>query len=77
MDASVKPHDALAGFLAALGASIVGFGLARFVFDLGYTIDPVLWLAGLLSGAIIVGVTGTVATRKAVNEPPVTVLRNA
>jgi putative ABC transport system permease protein len=67
---------ALAGFLAALGASAISYALARFVFDLSYRIDPVLWLAGLLSGALIVGVTGTLATRKAVNEPPVTVLRN-
>jgi putative ABC transport system permease protein len=66
---------ALAGFLAALGASFVGYALARWVFDLSYQINPVLWLVGLLGGAIIVGVTGTLATRKAVNEPPVRVLR--
>jgi putative ABC transport system permease protein len=66
----------LAGFLAALGATAVGFGLGRFVFDINYTINPLLWLAGLVSGALIVGITGTLATRKAVNEPPVTVLRN-
>ncbi|MBT8423107.1 MAG: FtsX-like permease family protein, partial [Gammaproteobacteria bacterium] len=66
----------LAGFLAALGASAVGYLLAKFVFDLDYTIDPLLWAVGLLSGALIVGVTGTLATRKAVNEPPVRVLRN-
>jgi putative ABC transport system permease protein len=67
---------ALAGFLAALGATFVGYSLGRWVFDISYTIDPKLWLAGLLSGAIIVGITGTLATRKAVTEPPVIVLRN-
>jgi putative ABC transport system permease protein len=67
----------LAGFLAALGASAIGYALARFVFDLSYQIDPVLWLAGLLVGCTVVGLTGTFATRKAVNEPPVRVLRNA
>jgi putative ABC transport system permease protein len=66
----------LAGFLAALGATAVGYSLGRFVFDIDYTVDPMLWLAGLISGALIVGVTGTLATRKAVNEPPVRVLRN-
>ncbi len=66
----------LAGFLAALGASVIGWMLARFVFDLAYQVDPLLWAAGLLSGGVIVGVTGTLATRKAVNEPPVRVLRN-
>jgi len=66
----------LAGFLAALGASLISYALSRWVFDLTYSIDPVLWLVGLLSGALVVGVTGTMATRKAVNEPPVRVLRN-
>jgi putative ABC transport system permease protein len=68
---------ALAGFLAALGASVVSYGLAEFVFDLAYRIDPVLWLVGLVTGAVIVGATGTLATRRAVTEPPVRVLRNA
>jgi len=67
---------ALAGFLAALGATAIGYALARFVFDLSYRVDPLLWIAGLFSGALVVGVTGTLATRKAVNEPPVAVLRN-
>ncbi|MEE4185972.1 MAG: FtsX-like permease family protein [Gammaproteobacteria bacterium] len=66
----------LAGFLAALGATVIGFMLARFVFDLGYTVNPLLWAVGLFSGAAIVGITGTLATRKAVSEPPVAVLRN-
>jgi putative ABC transport system permease protein len=65
----------MAGFLASLGASVIGYLLARFVFDLDYVVDPFLWAAGLVSGALIVGITGTLATRKAVNEPPVRVLR--
>ena len=66
----------LAGILAALGATGVGFVIAEKVFQLDYTIDPLLWLVGLVVGSIVVGVTGTLATRKAVNEPPVIVLRD-
>jgi len=65
----------LAGLLAALGATAVGWVLAENLFDLDYRIDASLWVVGLLAGAIIVGVTGTLATRKAVNEPPIVVLR--
>ena len=36
----------LAGFLAALGASAVGYLLARFVFDLDYEIDPLFGQPG-------------------------------
>jgi putative ABC transport system permease protein len=66
----------LAGALAAFGATAVGFVMAEQVFKLDYTIDPWLWLAGLVIGSVVVGLTGTLATRRAVNEPPVVVLRD-
>lgn len=68
---------ALAGFLAALGATVVGLVLARKVFDLDYAVSPLLWPLGLAIGSLLVGLTGTLATRQAVNEPPVNVLRDA
>jgi putative ABC transport system permease protein len=67
----------LAGILAAIGATGVGLLLAEQVFQLDYTVSPWLWLAGWFAGAAIVGLTGTLATRKAVTEPPVAVLREA
>jgi putative ABC transport system permease protein len=66
----------LAGVLAALGATAVGFVLAEQIFELDYVINPNLWVIGILAGAVVVGVTGTLATRKAVTEPPVVVLRD-
>jgi len=66
----------LAGILAALGATGVGYVLAEQVFGLDYTVDPLLWIVGLVFGSLVVGVTGTLATRKAINEPPVVVLRD-
>jgi putative ABC transport system permease protein len=65
----------LAGVLAAVGATLLGWGLATYAFKLDYTVSALLWPLGLATGALIVGVTGTWATRKAVNEPPVAVLR--
>jgi putative ABC transport system permease protein len=67
----------LAGALAALGATAIGLVLAERVFDLSFRVSPWLWPAGLVLGAVLVGLTGTLATRKAVNEPPVAVLRDA
>ena len=67
----------LAGALAAFGATAVGYVLAEKVFRLDYTVNPTLWFVGLLMGCVIVGVTGILATRKAVNEPPIVVLRDA
>jgi putative ABC transport system permease protein len=65
----------LAGLLAATGASVAGFFLAREVFNLDYSPDPTVWLAGILGGALLVGSAGLLATRSVVTHPPVATLR--
>jgi putative ABC transport system permease protein len=65
----------LAGALASVGASAAGYFLATEVFNLKYSLDPLVWLVGLASGAVLVGVSGTLATRSVVNHPPVVTLR--
>jgi putative ABC transport system permease protein len=65
----------LAGLLAAIGATVAGWLLAREVFDLEYAIDPWVWAIGLAAGAIIVGGAGTFAARSVVNHPPISTLR--
>jgi len=65
----------LAGTLAAVGAGILGFFLARELFQLEYLPGPLLGLTGLVAGALVVGVSGTLAARSVVREPPVSTLR--
>jgi putative ABC transport system permease protein len=65
----------LAGVLAAIGATVAGWLLAREVFELEYTIDPWVWLVGLFAGAVIVGGAGTFAARNVINHPPISTLR--
>jgi len=65
----------LAGTLAAFSASVAGYFLATRVFDLKYSVDPVVWIVGLVSGALLVGLSGTLATRSVVNHPPAATLR--
>ena len=65
----------LSGVLAAIGATLAGWLLAREVFDLEYTIDPWVWVIGLAAGAVIVGGAGTLAARSVVNHPPISTLR--
>jgi putative ABC transport system permease protein len=45
------------------------------VFNLEYTFDITVWAVGLVAGATLVGVSGTLATRSVVNHPPVATLR--
>jgi putative ABC transport system permease protein len=65
----------LSGTLAAIGASAAGYFLAKQLFDLDYTFDPMVWLVGLVSGTLLVGISGTLATRSVVNHPPIATLR--
>ncbi len=65
----------LAGTLAAIGATAAGYFLATRVFNLDYTFDITVWGVGLVAGALLVGISGTWATRSVVNHPPVETLR--
>jgi putative ABC transport system permease protein len=65
----------LAGLLAAFGASAGGWLLASRVFNLDYHLDPLVWLAGVVAGLVIVGGAGTLAARSVVNQPPIATLR--
>ena len=67
---------ALAGLLAAAGATGVGYLLARRVFDLPYSPDPWVWVVGLLGGALLVGTAGVLAARSVVTRPPMSALRH-
>ncbi|PWT71782.1 MAG: ABC transporter permease [Proteobacteria bacterium] len=67
----------LAGLIAALGASTVGWVLASKVFNVPYTFDPVVWLVGLVSGALGVLLAGLAGTRRVLNTPPMEIFRRA
>src|SRR5450631_1869395 len=66
----------LSGTLAAFGATGVGWILAHRLFSLQFDIDPWVWVLGLVCGTILVGVSGTLATRRVVNTPPIVTLRD-
>ncbi len=65
----------ISGVLAAAGATGVAWLLAERVFQLDFTPDPMVWLAGLAAGLFVVGATGVLATRTVVTHPPANVLR--
>jgi len=67
----------LAGLLAAAGASVAGYFLAREIFDLAYVAEPAVWVAGVAGGALMVGLAGVMAAWSAVTQPPVETLRQA
>jgi putative ABC transport system permease protein len=68
---------AAAGILASAGASILAAIVAINLFDLPYTFNPMLWIAGMTAGVVVVCASGYFAARSAINAAPVDVLRGA
>jgi putative ABC transport system permease protein len=66
---------ALAGLLAAVGATAIGWVLAREVLNVPFDPNPVVWLAGLLFGALGVTLAGVLGTAKVLRTPPMQVFR--
>jgi len=63
----------LAGLLAASGAALGGFLLARQL-DLHYRFNLLIWLAGVLGTLAVVSLSGYLATRPVLNQSPRSVL---
>jgi len=67
----------LAGFLASMVASVVGWGLARYTFDFDWTASPWVPLFGALAGAALALAAGWWGLREVLNRPVVETLRRA
>jgi putative ABC transport system permease protein len=67
----------LAGFLASIVALVVGWGLARFVFDFNWTGSWTVPLLGSLAGAVLALAAGWWGLRSVLNTPVVETLRKA
>ena len=66
-----------AGVLAAAGATALEWVVARQLFNLEPTLNPLLWVVGVVAGVFVVCVSGYFAARGAVNAHPADVLRGA
>ena len=67
----------LSGVLASAGASIAAYFMTTRVLELRYSFEAWVWLAGVVGGAVLVALSGWLATRSVVNQPPLTTLRAA
>jgi len=65
----------IAAFLATVGAALVGWLLARELFDFSYQPSALLFIAGFLSAFILVVGSGWWGNRSVLATPPVRILR--
>lgn len=66
---------ALAGLVAAAGATAIGWTLADRVFKVPFDANPLVWLYGIGGGALAVTLAGWLGTRNTVRQPPLAVIR--
>ncbi|MBM3343137.1 MAG: FtsX-like permease family protein [Betaproteobacteria bacterium] len=66
---------ALAGLIAAAGASGLGYVLAAKVLNVPYNLSPLAWFAGIVFGAVGIAIAGYLGTRRVLATPPLRVLR--
>ncbi len=66
---------ALAGLLAAAGATTVGYVLSDRVFQIPFAWNPLVWIYGCVGGAAAVALAGWLGTRGTARQPPLAVIR--
>ncbi|MSQ99944.1 MAG: FtsX-like permease family protein [Gammaproteobacteria bacterium] len=64
----------LSGLLAAMGASLAAWLLAQQILQIKYSFNPSVWLIGLVGGGVLVGLSGWLATRSVLQQPPASLL---
>ena len=65
----------LAGLVAAVLSSAVGFVVAREIFQLQYQGDAGVWIVGMLGGGLGTGLVGLLSARGAIEQSPLRTLR--
>ena len=68
---------ALAGLLAGIAASLIGWGLARFAFHLDYLPQPALWIIGMTVGTVLAVLAGWLGAASMLRQSALPALRAA
>jgi putative ABC transport system permease protein len=68
---------ALSGVLAASGAAAMGWALATYQFKFAWSFSPMVWLVGLVAGALCAIAGGWLGLRNVLRQPPLQTLREA
>jgi putative ABC transport system permease protein len=67
---------ALIGFFSAAFASIAGWAISEFFFDIEFQLSARVWIYSLASGTVVLSLAGTMVSRRVYNVSPMKVLRS-
>ncbi len=65
----------LIGLFAAIFASISGWIISVYFFDIDYQFSPAIWVYSLVSATLVLTIAGTLVSRKVYNISPMRILR--
>ena len=66
----------LIGLFAAIFASIAGWVVSVYFFNIEYHFSPAIWAYSLVSATLILTIAGTLVSRKVYNISPMKILRS-
>ena len=66
---------ALAGLLAGAAATLIGYVLAEHLFRFPFAFNPAVMILGILGGSLGIGLAGVLGTRRVLDTPPLSTLR--
>lgn len=65
----------LAGIVAAMAATLLGYSLASGLFEIHFRLNPWVWVGGILGGGMGIGIAGLLGTYSVLSQPPHEALR--
>ena len=66
----------LIGLFSAIFASLSGWLISVYFFEIDYQFSPALWVYSLVSATIVLTIAGTLVSRKVYNISPMKILRS-
>jgi putative ABC transport system permease protein len=67
---------ALIGFFSAAFASVAGWAISEYFFDIEFQLSPRVWIYSLVSATLVLSLAGTLVSRRVYNVSPMKVLRS-
>jgi putative ABC transport system permease protein len=67
---------ALIGFFSAAFASVAGWALSEYFFDIEFQLSARVWIYSLVSATLVFSLAGTLVSRRVYNISPMKVLRS-